>query len=403
MGELRWPQAAKPGPASGPTKGGLARRVAVIEGALGGVERLASLAALFPHVEFETISSNQSSAGRGLFDVIVIAIMAEKAEAAIQWLHSLPKGSKAVVILHEADVLTTRRLMREGAADVLPAPASEPTIALSLERLFTAPLAASDPSSHSEVVALLKAGGGVGATSLGVQATALLAARECGQVCFADLDLQFGAGAAYFDLPDAISIVDCLSAGASLADTPFASALGSHKSGARLLAAPQEIVGLESVSPLHVDALIQGLRRDAALTIVDLPGAWTTWTNEVLRLSDRIVIVTHLTVPHIQMVKRLTRMLALQQLDHVPVLLVCNALSRDQQASLSVKAAERALGQDFDVLIPEDRRTMTAAINQGVLVGDVRRGTALEKAISLFAGKIAAEALAEAPAKRSKK
>jgi pilus assembly protein CpaE len=285
-------------------------------------------------------------------------------------------------------VITTRQLMREGAADVLPAPASEPSLALSLERILNAAAMASDPAPSAEVVAILKAGGGVGATSLGVQAATILAARGAGQVCFADLDLQYGAASAYLDLPDAISIVDCLSAGASLAETPFADALASHRSGVRLLGAPKEIVSLDTVRPSHVEALIRGLRRDAALTIVDLPSAWTAWTTEVLRRANRIVLVTQLTVPHAQMVKRQLRMLADQDLDGTPVILVCNAVSREQQSSLSIKTVERTLGRKFDVVVPYDPKTMSAAINQGIELTAVRRGSGLEKAVALLADQI---------------
>jgi hypothetical protein len=60
---------------------------------------------------------------------------------------------------------------------------------------------------------------------------------------------------------------------------------------------------------------------------------------------------------------------------------VCNALSSDQQESVSLKAAERSLGRAFDVVLPADVRTMNAAINQGVELSSVRRGTKLEKAL----------------------
>ena len=62
-------------------------------------------------------------------------------------------------------------------------------------------------------MALLKAGGGVGATALAVQVAALLAAARRGAVCLADLDLQFGTAALYLDLPEAVTVTDCLSAG----------------------------------------------------------------------------------------------------------------------------------------------------------------------------------------------
>jgi len=394
---MRWPSAA---PEVEPVRQGDAtsRRVGVYEGALGSPERVASLAALFPSIEFVPLDPSSTDTGR--FDVLIIAFMAEKVSAASAWLKSLPPQTKVVVVLHEADVITTRQLMREGAADVLSAPVSEPSMALSLERIFSTPAAAADPGRSGEVVAILKAAGGVGATCLGVQAAAILAGRGAGQVCFADLDLQYGAAATYLDLPDAISVVDCLSAGSSLAETPFADALASHRSGLRLLGAPKEIVSLDAVRAPHIEALIRGLRRDAALTLVDLPQAWTAWTTEVLRRADRIVLVTQLTVPHIQMMKRQLRMLATQHLDGTPVVLVCNAVSRDQQSSLSLKAAERALDRKFDVVVPLDARTMSAAINQGVELATVRRGSGLEKAVSELAERISNGVIAAKTARR---
>jgi pilus assembly protein CpaE len=164
--------------------------------------------------------------------------------------------------------------------------------------------------------------------------------------------------------------------------------LATHRSGLRLLGAPLEIVSLDAVRASHIEALLGGLRRDAALTLIDLPQAWTAWTTEVLRRADRIVLVLQLTVPHVQMAKRQLRMLATQHLDGVPIILVCNAVSRDQQSSLSLKAAEHALDRKFDVVAPLDVRTMSAAINQGVELATVRRGTGLEKAVTQLADRI---------------
>ena len=65
--------------------------------------------------------------------------------------------------------------------------------------------------------------------------------------------------------------------------------------------------------------------------------------------------------------------------------LVCNALSPDQSANLSVKSAERALGREFDVIIPDDRKLMNAAINQGAELSTLRRGSKLEKAVGQLA------------------
>lgn len=372
--------------------GGRVLSVGVVEGAIGGVERLASVAALFPHVGFEALGAAWPDRTTGL-DVLIVAVDAAEApqvDAALARLGAQGQALRTVVVLRNADVTTTRRLMREGAADVLPAPVSEPALALCLERLLVAggPATGGDHKT-GEIVALLKAGGGVGATALGAQVAVQLAARGEGSVCLADLDLQSGEAALYLDLPDAVTLADCLSAGPGLADTPFDTALAAHASGARLLAAPREIMALETLGPAQADALMTGLRRNFTLTIVDLPPVWTAWTNQVLHEADRIVMVTHLSVPHVQLVKRQLRVLASQQLQDRPLILVCNSLSPDHTASVSIKAAERALGRDFDVIIPEDRRTMTAALNQGVELAAVRRGTKLEKAVGELADKVA--------------
>jgi pilus assembly protein CpaE len=367
--------------------------VSVAVDAIGGPDRLTSLAALFPHVAFEAGAGPWPSRVDPGTDVLIAGADAAhpaEIEAAIARLGAANGGARIAVVLRNADVAITRRLIRAGAADVLPAPVSEPTLALCLERLLTARLDGGGPARKvGEMVAVLKAGGGVGATALCVQAAILLAQRTEGQVCVADLDLQFGSAGVYMDLPDAVTIGDCLSSGPGLAETPYASALATHRSRVRLLAAPREIVALESLNPDQADALARGLRRDFALTLVDLPAAWTAWTNQIVQQADRIVLVTHLSVPHIQLVKRQLRILASQRLDAKPLTLVCNAMTPEQAQAVPLKSAERALARDFDVVIPEDRRVMNAALNQGIEIAAARRGTKLEKAVAKLADKLA--------------
>jgi pilus assembly protein CpaE len=300
-------------------------------------------------------------------------------------------------VLHNADVTTTRRLIREGAADVLPAPPGEPALAACIDRLLAERSERAPEQRNSEVVAFLKAGGGVGATALATQLACLFGRREGGEVCVADLDLQFGAAALYLDLADAVTIHDVLSAADAVSETTFGAVLTKHSSGARVLAGPRNVTPLEAISPQQAETLVTGLRRDFALTLLDLPSAWTAWTNRVLQAADRIAIVTRLSVAHLHMVKRQLQVISAQGLDSLPLVLVCNAVTADQQSQVSLKSVERVLGRAFDVVIPEDRRVMDAAINEGLSVSSVRRGTKLEKAISDLAAKVTNSALAVAP------
>jgi pilus assembly protein CpaE len=377
------------------------RCVAVSHEAVGSADRIAVLAASFPHVHFESFGEFWLDPLSANFDIAIVAVDAASL-VEMNWaeerLRARLPGTQIIVVLRNANVETSRRLARGGAADVLPAPASEPTLALSIERLLRRERDAASPASKSgQIAAILKAGGGVGATSLATQITAILSRRggEAHPVCLADLDLQFGEAALYLNVCNAFSVTDCLAAGSALEESPFATALATkHSSGARLLAAPQLLDSMDMLSPELVSKLLYGLKQTFALTVLDLPPVWTAWSNRAVQLSNRIFVVTRLSVPHVHLVRRQLAMLATQQLDDRPVVLVCNAVNSEQQSMISIKTAERAIGRPFDLVIPEDNRVMYSAINRGMEISDVKRGTKLERAIVMMAESVASDAFA---------
>jgi pilus assembly protein CpaE len=216
---------------------------------------------------------------------------------------------------------------------------------------------------------------------------AAILARRLGDnsVCFTDLDIQFGQGAMYLDLADAMTLTDILGGGGALADAPLASAIARHASGARVLGAPREMTPLDTLTQDDIDGLMKALRRDFEYTIIDLPSAWTAWTNRALHLCDRIVMVTNLSVSHVNLVKRQLRVMTAQGLDGIPLTLVCNQLGAEDQSVVSLKTAERALGRPFDVVVPEDRKLMSDAIAQGREISTIRSGSKMERAIAELA------------------
>jgi len=370
-------------------------------------QQIAGMAGLFPALHFEFLRENPLETPSDL-DVLFLTVdgaAPEQIETAVRQCKLNPAAPQTVFVLRNADLSNTRALLQSGAVDVLPAPIAETALVLCLERIVArGKLSRSAPRPAGQMVAVLKAGGGVGATSLAVQAAIMAASKagEVGRVCFADLDLQFGSGALYLDMNDALTVADCLAVGEFLGDTQFATALAAHSSGIRLLAAPRDVAALESLNPQLTDALLTALKRDFALTIADLPSVWTAWTYRALQMAARIVLVTHLSVPHVHLVRRQLNLLALQKLDAIPLTLVCNAVNSDRQNLLSIRAAERAIGRAFDIVIPEDTRLMETACNQGLDITAVRRGTKLEKMIAILADAMTADALTAASSSKSR-
>ena len=372
-----------------------ATHVGIVEGALAP-EQVSGLTTLFRDVEFESIGAIWPERYSADIDILIVGVDAASPDDLMQAVRRLGRDARNIrvlVVLRNADVATTRAIVQAGATDVLPAPFGEAALALCLERLLVRePRRSGSPGTSGKVVAVLKAGGGVGATSIGVQMAHLIAERlgQSSRVCFADLDLQFGAAALYLDIQEALTIIECLALGEQLGETQFASVLPAHKSGVRLLSGPRDLTPLEVVTPTVAESLIGGLRRDFAVTLVDLPSVWTAWTNRVLQLADRIVLVTNLSVAHVHLVRRQLDVLRLQKLGDVPLTLVCNAVTAEQQNMLPIKNAERAIGRAFDVVVPSDSAVMGAATNEGLVISAVRRGTKLEKALGQAADVIVA-------------
>jgi pilus assembly protein CpaE len=366
--------------------------VGYVEGVINSEDQLASLAGLFPHVRFRSVGMNWPDPIPVGLGALIVTASSVDVDTISRRLADNRDGPPVIVALNSTDTNDTRRLILAGAADILLAPVSEAAMALSLERLFAhAEATTASRGQAGRIIGLLKAGGGVGATAIGTQLACMMAARDGGaaRVCFADLDLQFGLGSLYMDLGETMSLTDVLDGGGALEDAPLAAALARHRSGARLLAAPRDLTPLEVVVPDRITALVSALRREFAVTLIDLPTVWNAWTNQALQLCDQIVLITNLSLPHAILAKRQLRVLALQRLDTIALTMVCNRFAADQKAIITQKDAEKAIGRNFDLVLPEDRALMNDAVAQGCEISAIRAGSKLEKSIGRLASLIA--------------
>lgn len=366
--------------------------IGVVEGTGASDTMLISVAAHIPTARFRVVGLDELRGGNhGLDAVIVPGSLGAQVDGL---LAAAADSLRIIVILEDPSVANSRRLLSLGAADILAAPVTEPALTLSLERIMRAGPTVARPRSEGTVVALLKAGGGVGATFLATQMAAGLGRQDPGRVCIADLDIQSGLVSDYLDADQSFTVADVIGNAAAFSEASVSSALVEHKSGCRILGAPKDVTPLETVTTAHVDTIIGGLRGAFSTTLLDLPPAWTLWSFRALQMADRIVLVTHLSVPHMQLVKRQLRVLAAQKLDHKPIHLVVNAASADQLAALPLKVAEKAIGRNFDLVIPEDRRTAGLATNQGVELNEVKTSSKLGTGVSQLASLVSTGNLA---------
>src|SRR4051794_16901287 len=76
------------------------------------------LGKLFPNLHFDTIGATWPDQTPSGYDILIAPVdgaSAVEVEAATRRLRATPVDLRVILVLHHADIATTRRLMREGA------------------------------------------------------------------------------------------------------------------------------------------------------------------------------------------------------------------------------------------------------------------------------------------------
>lgn len=277
-----------------------------------------------------------------------------------------------------------RQFMHLGVVDVVPQPITQGDLKTALqhvERKFIS--TSTPPKRHGHIISFLKAGGGVGASMLAVQSACLLASRKKINpgVCLVDLDLQFGTDALYLDLGSKLGVGDLLANPDRIDSGLLQSVMGHHPSGLQLLAAPSDVVALDSLHATDLERSLELIRREFETVFLDLPSAWTPWSEAAVRSSDLVILVIQLTVAGVRQARRQIDTLQSHGLADIPLKVALNRYEKGWGKSVDVKDAEKALGRKFDYFIANDYETVSEALNQGVALSAIKKKSKVERSL----------------------
>jgi pilus assembly protein CpaE len=277
-----------------------------------------------------------------------------------------------------------RSLMRCGAHDVLPLPltfedleAAILPLAADLEAKSEAAIA-----SSAKLVTVVKSVGGVGATALVSQLALRAAEKEAvygRDVCLLDLDVQFGDVAFQLGLRPKLSLTQLLDSGARLDGDLLRATVTEHPSGLKVISAPADMMPLEGVPSDQVLRIVELATREFGTVFVDLPANWTNWSLSLVARSDLVLLVTELTVASLHRARRQLDLLHSQDLNELDVRVVMNRYDKSLAKTVSMAAANKALGRPVVYTVANDFAVMRAAIDRGLSIDAVKRKTALGK------------------------
>lgn len=299
-----------------------------------------------------------------------------------------------IAAAYEPPLALVRSLLRSGAHDVLPLPLDieelEASLAPVRDELTSPP--AQDAARNAKLVSVIKSSGGVGATALLSQLAVRFAGREAAfnrEACLVDLDVQFGDIAFQLGLKPKLSLVDVFEAGARLDPSILRTIAAEHPSGLKVIAAPPEMLPLESLASEQVFEFIEMAEHAFGTVFVDLPANWTNWSLSLLARSDLVLLVTELSVAGLHRARRQLDLIHSQELN-VEVRVVVNRHEKGLFKALKPSDVQKALGCDIAYTIANDEPVMRAAVDRGVPIETIKRKSAVAKDIDALDAGIAA-------------
>ncbi len=280
----------------------------------------------------------------------------------------------------EADYL--RRSMLAGAREFLVKPFSSDELTASIRQVWirerdkasrlAAPIAAAAAAAATTasgepglVVAVFSPKGGVGRTTIAVNLAVAAASLGEKRVALMDGSFQFGDVGVLLNLnPKNKSIADLvpeLDAGDLESIDTF---IMNHSSGVRVLLAPPSPEAAEHVTAAHTKRVIERLRAEHDLVIVDCTSTFNDTTLAILDESDIILTLLSLEITSIKNMRLFLEVAEQLGYGGNKIRLVLNRA--DSTLGIRVADVEHSIGRKVDYTIVSDGRSVVYALNRGV-------------------------------------
>lgn len=295
--------------------------------------------------------------------------------AALQQLAGKLAGRVPVIVVTNVfNEIVARQLLQSHIADFLIKPITPDDLVRACARASQGAMAAKP--AEAQICSFLPAAGGVGVTTLAIQAALLLmraGARNASTTCLVDLDFQHGACADYLDLEPRLDLGEIEPRPERLDHQLLEVMLSHHASGLAVVAAPHRPAEMRTFDAGIVTRLLDLVATKFDHVVIDMPRTWFSWTDNVLLGSNKLFIVTETTVPGLRHARHLVDAIAERLSDAVQPRVIVNRFDQGWFASGLRRAdIKQALGEAFAGTIPNDYRLVREAIDRGVPLDEVK-------------------------------
>jgi pilus assembly protein CpaE len=376
-----------------------AQSILLVESDAAGAE---ALAAILGPVGYElTVVAEAAAAFGQVVDhqlVILDVVGGKSALDLCQEIRSTPSMAAVPVlcITQTDDVEEKIHLLEAGADDVVAKPFDPRELEARVEALLLrfqrskklAPITTVGLASDGpRIVAVFSPKGGVGTTTIAVNVAMAAALRAPGRVGILDLDLQFGQAATHLNIQPRQTIADLVRDEQALSEPDLLRTYATaHGEGLQILASPGLPELAESVTPEHVEKILDTAPGTFDQIVVDAGSVLDERTMHVLDAATTVIIPV---LPEIADLKAVHSLIDyLTEAGSVPAKtsFVLNQLFARQ--IIKTRDVEANLGSRVSVELPYDPFLYLKAVNEGVPVVLGAPRTAPAQAMSRLADQV---------------
>ena len=290
-------------------------------------------------------------------------------------------ATKVIVIGYQNDVTIYRELLLRGVSEYIVAPFDPLAIIVSISRLYQEPGA----TKFGRTLAFIGATGGAGSSTLAQNVASTITRTYDCNVILVDMDLPFGTSSLGFDLNPAQGIAQALKDGGRFDDLLLERLLTKYDDHLQVLTAPANLEQPCNLEEGAFERLLDVAQSNAPFVVLDVPHVWTSWAKKTLLAADEVVITAQPNLASLRNTKSLIEWLREGRPNDAPPKLVLNQVGVPRRSEIKPEQFAAALSIEPIACIPFDSSTVSTAANNGQMIIDIAKKSAISKNLAAIA------------------
>lgn len=316
-------------------------------------------------------------------DLVIVDLDGDPMQA-INLIHTIIQQNPGIAVLPASRVRDSSlilRVIRVGAREFLTLPTRPEEILETVGRLTTRPedVRGADPKGP-HVIAITGAAGGIGCTTLAVNAATIMAKSTSQELVLADFDLMLGSVDACLDIIPDQTLQGLVQNVDRLDLTLLKRSMPRHSSGLYVLPHPVAMEDSAKIDPESLRRVLVLLKAAFPTVILDTSKGLQSSDFVAFEMADMILMVVQLDLTCLRNTARLLHLF--QQFEGLTdrVRLVANR-SGSHESEISLKKAEETLKMPIAWQIPNATKAIHAARAKGVPIDAVAPGSRVHQAM----------------------